>query len=104
MPRKLIWPNHSDLAIRVTATVGREEYLDFMTFRRNDRPLFTELFGPIVGLKEEWEAQGATPTELDFSAFRYRCAERAGVRVHTGRMGGDPERLIEETDEYVISK
>ena len=35
-----------------------------MTFQRNDRPLFTEIFGPLLGLKEEWETQGATPAEL----------------------------------------
>ena len=29
-----------------------------MTFRRNDRPLFTEILGPLLGLKEEWAAQG----------------------------------------------
>ena len=63
---------HNSLAIKRTLTVRREEYLDYLTFQRNDRPLFTELFGPIIGLKEEWAAQGATPAELDFSAFRFR--------------------------------
>ncbi|MBD3183592.1 hypothetical protein GF312_14965, partial [Candidatus Poribacteria bacterium] len=59
--RKLKWIKHSDLAIKKTPTVKREEYLDYMTFKRNERPMFTEIFGPIVGLKEEWEEQGATP-------------------------------------------
>jgi len=40
--------------------VGREEYLDYMTFERNERPLFTEIFGPLIGLKEEWEEQANT--------------------------------------------
>jgi len=102
MKRHLKWIQHSDLAIRVTPTVGREEYLDCMTFRRNDRPLFTEIFGPIVGLKEEWEEQGATPAELDFSAFSYQCAERVDLPVATGRLGGYPEKIIEETDEARI--
>ena len=70
MTRKLKWMTHADLAIKKTPTVSRGEYLDHMTFRRNERPLFTEIFGPIVGLKEEWLEQGATPEELDFSAFR----------------------------------
>jgi hypothetical protein len=98
----LKWTAHSDLAIRKTATVGRDEYLDYMTFRRRDRPLFTEIFGPIIGLKEEWEEQGASRAELDFSAFRYRCEARAAIPVHTGRLGGYPEQVIEETDEYKI--
>jgi hypothetical protein len=96
----LKWTRHADLAIRKQPTVGRAEYLDHMTFRRNERPLFTEIFGPIIGLKEEWEAQGATPGELDFSAFRYRCEARAGLPVPTGRVGGYPEESLEETDAY----
>lgn len=104
MPKKLKWSTHADLAIRKEATVGRDEYLDFMTFRRNDRPMFTEIFGPIIGLKEEWEEQGASPGELDFSAFRYRCEGRGSLPVNTGRDGGYPESVVEETDEYKITR
>jgi hypothetical protein len=100
--KRLKWATHADLAIKKTPTVGREEFLDHMTFCRNDRPLFTEIFGPIIGLKEEWEEQGATPAELDFSAFRYRCESRFHVPVKTGRCGGYPEELIEETEEHKI--
>ena len=100
--RALKWKNHADLAIRKTPSVGCEEYLDHMTFRRNGRPLFTEIFGPLLGLKEEWEEQGATPEELDFSAFRYRCEARGSLPVQTGRNGGYPEQLIEETGEHKI--
>jgi hypothetical protein len=97
---QLKWPRHEDLAIRKTPTVGRQEYLDHMTFRRNDRPLFTEIFGPIIGLKEEWEAQGATAAELDFSSFRYRCPAIGHLPVSTGRRGGLPEEVLEETAEH----
>ncbi len=100
MSQPLKWNTHADLAIRKEATVGREEYLDYMTFQRNDRPLFTEIFGPLIGLKEEWEAQGATPEELDFSAFTYRCEARGRIPVNTGRNGGYPEEPIDETDDY----
>ena len=96
------WPTHADLAINITPSVERDEYLDHMTFRRNERPLFTEIFGPIIGLKEEWEQQGATPAELDFSAFVYRNEARGSVPVNTGRNGGYPEELIEETEEHKI--
>lgn len=98
----LKWTTHGDLAIRRTPTVGREEFLDFMTFRRNDRPLFTEIFGPLIGLKEEWEAQGATPEELDFSAFRYRCEGRGMIPVNTGRNGGYLEEAIAESDDLKV--
>ena len=90
----LKWISHADLAIGKTATVGREEYLDHMTFRRNDRPLFAEIFGPLMGLKEEWEEQRATSEELDFSAFRYRCEAQGHIPVNTGRNGGSREELF----------
>jgi uroporphyrinogen-III decarboxylase len=102
--RKLKWTQHSDLAIRRGTPIGREEYLDHMTFQANRRPLFTEIFGPIIGLKEEWEEQGATPEELDFSAFRYRAAQRGGVPASTGWIGGDPAVVLEETEEHVITR
>ena len=98
----LRWTKHADLAIRRRPTVGREEYLDHMTFQRNDRPLLTEIFGPLVGLKEEWLDQGATPEELDFSAFRYRCPENAWVRANTGFAGPGRHEVLEETDEHEI--
>jgi len=100
--RKLKWKTHADLAIVKTPCVGREEYLAHLTFRRNERPLFTEIFGPMLGLKEEWEEEGASPGELDFSAFQYRCEACGWLPVNTGLNGGDPEVLIEETEDHRI--
>lgn len=100
--RNLKWIKHSDIDIKKNCTVRREEYLDHMTFRRNRRPLFTEIFGPLVGLKEEWEEQGATPEELDFSAFAYRCPMLSDVPVSTGWIGGQPEQVLEDTEDYQI--
>ncbi len=101
--RALRWAGHADLKIVKTPSVGRAEFLDHMTFRANRRPLFTEIFGPIIGLKEEWAEQGATPEELDFSAFRFRCEARAHVPVSTGWRGGHSE-VLEETEEYLIQR
>ena len=104
MARQLKWATQADLAIVKTPSVGRQEYLDYMTFQANERPLFTEIFGPIVGLKEEWEEQGATPQELDFSAFTYRCESRARLPVTTGRLGGHEPQVLEEDEEYIITR
>ncbi|MGY8825940.1 MAG: uroporphyrinogen decarboxylase family protein [Candidatus Latescibacterota bacterium] len=101
---KLKWITHADLAIERNASVGRREYLDHMTFRHNERALFTEIFGPIVGLKEEWEEQGASVAELDFSAFKYRCERRGQIPAHTGRVGGVEPEVLEETDDFIISR
>lgn len=95
---------HSDLAIHRAMEVRLEEYLDHMTFKANRRPLFTEIFGPLVGLKQEWAEQGATPEELDFSAFKYRRPMSGGVPVNTGWMGGGTGEILEETEAHVISR
>lgn len=94
---------HAPLAIHRAMEVRREEYLDYMTFQRNERPLFDELFGPLLGLKEEWAAQGASPAELDMSAFRYRREAEGYVPVQTGWLGGS-EEILEETGDYVIAR
>jgi hypothetical protein len=95
---------HSALAIHQSMEVRREEYLDHMTFQANRRPLFTEIFGPLVGLKEEWAAQGATPAELDLSAFRYRRAQNGNIPVITGWLGSTDWVILEETEEYILAR
>ncbi len=94
------WTRHSDLAINRRPVIDRDEYLDHMTFKTNKRPLFTEIFGPIIGLKEEWEAQGATPEELDFSAFNYRAPKIDGIAVNTWRLNAW-SKTISETDTVI---
>ncbi len=103
-PRRSLADYHRDLAIRRTGQiVPRDEYLDYMTFSRPGKPLFTEIFGPLLGLKEEWRAQGASAGELDMSAFHFRFAEEAGVGVRTGHHRGAPEKILEETEDEVIA-
>ena len=104
MALKRISDLHAKLAINKKCQVRREEYLEYMTFQANDRPLFTEIFGPLGGLKEEWAAQGAEPAELDLSAFRFRCPQVGQVPVNTGWMGGCEERILEETEDLVIAR
>jgi len=82
----------------------REQYLDYMTFRHVERPIFVELFGPLVGLDDEWRAQGASEDEIGMTAFGFDYVRRHGVGVNTGMMGGLEEVLIEETPEYVIRR
>ena len=93
---------HDKLAITKTMDVRREEYLDYVTFQTNERPLFTEIFGPLLGLKEEWAAQGATPAELDMSAFRYRRPLWGGVPVQTGWIGDLETVILEENEDVLV--
>ncbi len=82
----------------------REQYLDLMTFGRVERPMFVELFGPLVGLEEEWRRQGAETDELDLTAFDWDFVETVGCGGATGLRGGAERRTLEETDEYRIER
>lgn len=82
----------------------RDEYLDYLTGRAVRRPLFAELFGPLVGLEHEWRAQGAREDEIDLTAFGFDYVRRHDVQVHTGFFGGlEPVTLV-ETPEYIESR
>ncbi len=84
--------------------IEREQYLDYMTGRRVERPIFSELFGCLVGLPEEWRAQGASEAEISLEAFGFDYVKRHRVVVHTGILdNGYSEKIIEETDEHLIS-
>jgi uroporphyrinogen-III decarboxylase len=60
------------------------------------------LFGPLIGLKEEWREQGASEDELDLSTFKYRAPMRGGIPVNTGWMGGSKQEVLEENEDYLI--
>lgn len=81
----------------------REQYIELMTYGKVERPMFTELFGLLVGLEDEWKKQGAAESELDLSAFDFDFVPTIGCGGNTSIYGGVKPRVLEETDEYVIS-
>lgn len=82
----------------------REQYIELMTFGQTDRPMFVELFGPLVGLEEEWAAQGATPDEINLTAFDWDYVPVVNCGGNTGLMGGLEPVVLEDTPEYNISR
>jgi len=83
---------------------SRQEYLDLMTFGPAPRPMFVELFGPLVGLEDEWRRQGAAPDELDLTAFDWDYVETIGGGGHTGLRGGLERQVLQETAEYRLER
>lgn len=83
----------------------REQYLDYMTFRAGpaSRPMFVELFGLLVGLDEEWRQQGASPEELDLTAFDFDFVPIVECGGNTGPRGLKPV-VLEETADYRIER
>ncbi len=79
----------------------REQFLDLVTFGACERPMFCELFGPLVGLDREWRQQGATPEELDLTGFDWdyvpyvECGGQTGLMGETVTVFEDAEILIQ---------
>ena len=82
----------------------REAYINLMTFGAVDRPMFVELFGPLIGLEEEWLAQGASQEEIDMVAFDWDYVPVVQCGGNTSLHGGDERIVLEETDRYIIER
>ena len=82
----------------------REQYLDLMTFGHVERPMFVELFGPLVGLEQEWRAQGATEDEINMVAFDWDYVPIARCGATTELFGGPQRVVLEDTDTYRIER
>jgi uroporphyrinogen-III decarboxylase len=73
-----------------------------MTFGNPARQMLVELFGPLVGLEEEWQAQGAVSGELDLTDFDFDIVPIIGCGGMTGLFGGVKPHKLEETADYII--
>ena len=82
----------------------RDQYLDYMTGRRVERPMVVELFGLLLGLEAEWQAQGATPGELSLDAFAWDRVLRADCGGYCGAIGLPPRQTVEETADFKIER
>lgn len=80
----------------------REEYIAHLTGEYTGKEFFTELFGPLVGLCQEWESQGASKAEQDLSAFGWDYVPHEFVG-NCGAITGLEEKILEETDLHILS-
>jgi len=83
---------------------SREQYIELMTFGHVERQMFVELFGPLIGLAEEWQTQGGTQEEIDMVAFDWDFVPVTGCGGQTGARGGFKTEVIEENAEYLIQR
>ena len=81
---------------------NREEYIELLTFGSVKRQMFSELFGLLVGLEEEWTSQGATKQEIELAAFDFDYVPFVGCGGNTWLRGGVTSHVIEENVEYRI--
>lgn len=101
---EIILEEHRKLSVKRKMTVRREEFLDHMTFKTNQDTLYRETLGPLIGVKEEWKAQGATDEELNLSAFDYKEAIYYDCGVFTGYYGPDLSEILENDGEELLYK
>jgi hypothetical protein len=92
--QEIILEEHRKLATVRKMTVRREEFLDHMTFVTNERTLYRETLGPLIGVKEDWRADGASEAEIDLSAFDYVEAIYYDCGAFTGYYGPDQSEII----------
>ncbi|GAA0180265.1 hypothetical protein SH2C18_29890 [Clostridium sediminicola] len=81
---------------------NREEYIELMTFGNAKQQMFVELFGPLIGLEDEWKIQGATKGELDLVDFDWDYVPVVNCGGNIGIRGGFTPKILEETDEHII--
>jgi len=82
----------------------RQEFIDLMTFNHSGREMFYETMGLLVGLDEEWKAQGATPEELNLTAFGFDYVHAVDSGGFTGAINTRQELILEETNEFRITR
>lgn len=82
--------------------IHRDQYVDYVRSKNVERPLFVELFGPLVGLDREWKEQGATDDEIKLKAFGFDYVNLHNIKVKTGLVSTFKTQIIEDTDEHRI--
>lgn len=80
----------------------REEYIEYVTFKGGKRAMFVELFGPLVGLDEEWRMQGASEDEINMTGFDWDYVPVIGCGGNTDVYGGAAPVVVEDNDDYII--
>ena len=83
---------------------SREEYIAHMNFENIGREMFCELFGPLVGLEQEWAAQGASLQEQDLSAFGWDYVPYQHLKANCHAVTGLDEIVLEDTKEHIIQR
>lgn len=81
----------------------RDEYLSHMTFQGSPREMFTELFGPLIGLDEEWRSQGATEDEVSLTAFGWDGVLIKSAPYRVGAVTGIEPHVLEDNDRETVS-
>lgn len=81
----------------------RQQYIDLITFKGDSRPMFVEIFGKLIGLEEEWRAQGASEAEIDLSAFNFDWVDKADAGAVCGMFPTFEPKELERGEGVIFS-
>ncbi len=81
----------------------REQYISHMLFQGTSDEIFCELFGPLIGLEDEWKAQGASDDELNLSAFGFDGVKYVDIGCTMGAVTGKSSIILEDNEIHTIS-
>lgn len=81
----------------------RERYIAHCRFEFTGREMFCELFGPLIGLEEEWRRQGASAKEIALTAFDWDYVLKTPLHGVCGPITGRESVVIEDTPEHTLS-
>jgi uroporphyrinogen-III decarboxylase len=73
-----------------------------VALHRTQRPLFVEPFGLLIGLDQQWRAQGATEDEINLSAFDWDYVPYLKIG-NAGPVYQRKEQVLEDNEEYRIT-
>lgn len=79
---------------------NREEYIAHCKGEYVGKEMFCELFRPMIGLKEEWAAQGATESERALTAFGWDYVPHPFAAANAGPISGIEPHVVEETADF----
>lgn len=82
---------------------NREQYIAHCHYEFTGREMFCELFGPLVGLEDEWRRQKATAKEIALTAFDWDYVLRTQLSGDTFAITGITPMVLEDHPEFTIS-
>lgn len=82
---------------------NREQYIAHCNFEFTGREMFCELFGPLVGLEEEWRAQGASQEELSLIAYDWDYVLKTPLAANCNAVTGMEPKILEESHDFTLA-
>ena len=81
----------------------RDRYIAHCSYEFTGREMFCELFGPLIGLEEEWLRQGTTAKEISLTAFDWDYVLYFRAKANCAAVTGITPHVTEDNGEYTLS-